>query len=73
MQLQEDWRKHLSDECHYNEEELEAYMLTHKSVMVDSLWKLNVADIEETLSHVCQMVCFHIFSIFLRVLKIFCI
>lgn len=56
MQLQEDWRKHLSDECHYNEEELEAYMLTHKSVMVDSLWKLNVADIEETLSHVCQMV-----------------
>jgi len=56
MQLQEDLRKHLSAECHYSEEELEAYMLEHRSVMVDSLWKLNVADIEATLSHVCQMV-----------------
>jgi hypothetical protein len=56
MQLQEDLKKHLSAECHYTEEELEAYMETHKSVMVDSLWKLNVADIEGTLSHVCQMV-----------------
>ena len=65
MQLQEDLRKHLSAECHYSEEELEAY-ITHKSVMVDSLWKLNVADIEATLSHVCQMVCIHILSIFPR-------
>ncbi|XP_062193344.1 chaperone protein dnaJ 10-like [Phragmites australis] len=56
MQLQEDWKKHLSAEGHYTEEELEAYMQTHKSIMVDSLWKLNVADIEATLSHVCQMV-----------------
>ncbi|ONM55991.1 Chaperone protein dnaJ 10 [Zea mays] len=62
MQLQEDWRKHLSDECHYNEEELEAYMLTHKSVMVDSLWKLNVADIEETLSHVFVTVVLVVFN-----------
>jgi len=61
MQLQEDLKKHLSAECHYTEEELEAYMQTHKSVMVDSLWKLNVADIEATLSHVCQMVCFHFY------------
>ena len=67
MQLQEDLKKHLSAECHYTEEELEAYMQTHKSVMVDSLWKLNVADIEATLSHVCQMVCFSFlpFDVFL--------
>ncbi|KAM0912139.1 hypothetical protein ACQ4PT_012985 [Festuca glaucescens] len=56
MQLQEDLKKHLSAECNYTEEELEAYMQSHKSVMVDSLWKLNVADIEATLSRVCQMV-----------------
>ncbi|TVU10086.1 hypothetical protein EJB05_43594 [Eragrostis curvula] len=56
MQLQEDLKKHLSAECNYTEEELEAYMQTHKSVMVDSLWKLNVADIEATLYHVCDMV-----------------
>ncbi|CAM0952083.1 unnamed protein product [Alopecurus aequalis] len=56
MQLQEDLKKHLSSECNYTEEELEAYMESHKNVMVDSLWKLNVADIEATLSHVCQMV-----------------
>jgi hypothetical protein len=64
MQLQEDLKKHLSAECHYTEEQLEAYMETHKTVMVDSLWKLNVADIEATLSHVCQMVCSHVLATF---------
>jgi hypothetical protein len=62
MQLQEDLKKHLSAECNYTEEELEAYMQSHKSVMVDSLWKLNVADIEATLSRVCQMVLPHILT-----------
>ena len=56
MQLQEDLKKHLSSECNYTDEQLEAYMQSHKKVMVDSLWKLNVADIEATLSRVCQMV-----------------
>ncbi|KAJ3677690.1 hypothetical protein LUZ60_003414 [Juncus effusus] len=56
MQLQEDLKKHLSTEGDYTEEQLEEYMQTHKKVMVDSLWKLNVADIEATLSRVCQMV-----------------
>ena len=63
MQLQEDLKKHLSSECNYTEEQLEAYMRSHKSVMVDSLWKLNVADIEATLSHVCQMVRPHVLTI----------
>lgn len=57
MQLQEDLKKHLSTEGTYTEEELEMYMQSHKKVMVDSLWKLNVADIEATLTRVCQMVC----------------
>jgi hypothetical protein len=57
MQLQEDLRKYMSAEGQYTEEELEMYMENHKKVMVDSLWKLNVADIEATISHVCQMVC----------------
>ncbi|XP_008796463.2 chaperone protein dnaJ 10-like [Phoenix dactylifera] len=56
MQLQEDLRKQLSAEGNFTEEELEDYMQTHKKLMVDSLWKLNVADIEATLSRVCQMV-----------------
>lgn len=57
MQLQEDMKKQLSEEGTYTEEELEAYMQEHKTLMTDSLWKLNVADIEATLSRVCQMVC----------------
>ncbi|MED6208385.1 Chaperone protein dnaJ 10 [Stylosanthes scabra] len=56
IQLQEDMKKQLSAEGNYTEEELEEYMQTHKKLMTDSLWKLNVADIEATLSRVCQMV-----------------
>ncbi|PKA51112.1 Chaperone protein dnaJ 10 [Apostasia shenzhenica] len=56
MQLQEDMKKQLSAEGNYTEEELEEYLQSHKKLMIDSLWKLNVADIEATLSHVCQLV-----------------
>ncbi|CAM9001365.1 unnamed protein product [Rhodiola kirilowii] len=56
MQLQEDMKKQLNAEGNYTEEELEQYMQTHKKLMIDSLWKLNVADIEATLSRVCEMV-----------------
>ncbi|MED6125408.1 Chaperone protein dnaJ 10 [Stylosanthes scabra] len=56
IQLQEDMKKQLSAEGNYTEEELEEYMQSHKKLMTDSLWKLNVADIEATLSRVCQMV-----------------
>lgn len=58
IQLQEDMKKQLSSEGNYTEEELEAYLQSHKKLMIDSLWKLNVADIEATLSRVCQMVVF---------------
>nr|GMC55392.1 chaperone protein DnaJ 10 [Ipomoea batatas] len=56
IQLQEDMKRQLSAEGNYTEEELEEYMQSHKKIMIDSLWKLNVADIETTLSRVCQMV-----------------
>lgn len=56
IQLQEDMKRHLSAEGKYTEEQLEEYMQSHKKLMIDSLWKLNVADIEATLSRVCQMV-----------------
>ncbi|KAK4484022.1 hypothetical protein RD792_011236 [Penstemon davidsonii] len=56
FQLQEDLKKQLNAEGNYTEEELEEYMQSHKKLMTDSLWKLNVADIETTLSRVCQMV-----------------
>ncbi|XP_024989754.1 chaperone protein dnaJ 10-like isoform X1 [Cynara cardunculus var. scolymus] len=56
IQLQEDMKRQLSAEGKYTEEELEEYMQSHKKLMIDSLWKLNVADIEGTLSRVCQMV-----------------
>lgn len=56
IQLQEDLKKQLNSEGNYTEEELEEYMESHKKLMIDSLWKLNVADIEATLSRVCQMV-----------------
>lgn len=58
IQLLEDMKKQLSSEGNYTEEELEEYMQSHKKLMIDSLWKLNVADIEATLSRVCQMVVF---------------
>lgn len=58
LQLQEDMKRHLSEEGNYTEEELEKYMESNKKLMTDSLWKLNVADIEATLSRVCQMVVF---------------
>ncbi|KAI3816228.1 hypothetical protein L1987_15920 [Smallanthus sonchifolius] len=56
IQLQEDMKRQLSAEGKYTEEQLEEYMQSHKKLMIDSLWKLNVTDIEATLSRVCQMV-----------------
>lgn len=56
FQLQEEMKRHLSEEGNYTEEELEIKMESHKKVMIDSLWKLNVVDIEATLIRVCQMV-----------------
>lgn len=70
FQLQEDMKRHLSAEGNYTEEELENYMESHKKVMIDSLWKLNVVDIEATLSRVCQMVVESIHLIYIKKLNL---
>ncbi len=57
MQMQEDIRKkQLEAGGDDGEASLESYLESKQQVMLGSLWKLNVADIELTLSHVCQSV-----------------
>lgn len=56
LQLQEDMKRQLRTEGIHDESDVEAYLQSNKDLMINSLWKLNVADIEATLLHVCQMV-----------------
>lgn len=56
MQMQEDLKKQLEEGDGNGEEAIERYLELKQKMMLDSLWKLNVADIELTLSHVCAQV-----------------
>ncbi|KAJ7547091.1 hypothetical protein O6H91_08G068700 [Diphasiastrum complanatum] len=56
MQMQEDMKRQLAAAGEMDEAAIEKYIESKQQVMIDSLWKLNVADIEVTLSHVCQAV-----------------
>lgn len=56
IQLQEDMKRQLRTEGNHDDSDVEAYLQSNKDLMINSLWKLNVADIEATLLHVCQMV-----------------
>jgi hypothetical protein len=53
MQMQEDIKRQLQS----GEANVENLLESKQQMMLDSLWKLNVADIELTISHVCQAVC----------------
>jgi ATP-dependent protease HslVU (ClpYQ) ATPase subunit len=55
MQMQEDLKRQLQS-GQIGEANVEKFLESKQQVMLDSLWKLNVADIELTISHVCHMV-----------------
>jgi len=56
MQMQEDLRKRIEG-GQMQEQGMEAYLQSKQDLMIGNLWKLNVADIENTLTNVCQKVC----------------
>jgi len=53
MQMQEDLKRQLQS-GEMGEVNVESLMESKQQMLLDSLWKLNVADIELTISHVCQ-------------------
>jgi curved DNA-binding protein CbpA len=55
MQMQEDIKRQLQS-GQIGEANVENFLESKQQMMLDSLWKLNVADIELTISHVCQAV-----------------
>ena len=58
LQLQEDTRRQFKMDGSGPENDLESHLRLNKETLMNSLWKLNVVDIEVTLLHVCQMVSF---------------
>ncbi|XP_073145396.1 chaperone protein dnaJ 10 [Henckelia pumila] len=56
LQLQEDIRRQFKMEGSAEENNVESHLRLNKDTVMNSLWKLNVVDIEITLLHVCQMV-----------------
>lgn len=56
LQLQEDLHKQFKMDGSGSENDVECHVRLNKDTLMNSLWKLNVVDIEVTLVHVCQMV-----------------
>lgn len=56
LQLQEDIRRQFKMDGSGPENDVESHLRLNKDTLMNSLWKLNVVDIEVTLLHVCQMV-----------------
>ena len=58
LQLQEEaCRQSAKDGGAATEKDVDLQMRLNKDLMMSSIWKLNVVDIEVTLLHVCEMVC----------------
>lgn len=56
LQLQEDVRRQFEMDGGGPGNDIESHLRKNKSILVNSIWKMNVVDIEVTLLHVCQMV-----------------
>ena len=56
MQLQENMKAKLQSLGEGDEAELLKYLDENKEAMINSLWKINVIDIEMTLTRVCVKV-----------------
>ncbi|KAJ6412587.1 hypothetical protein OIU84_005602 [Salix udensis] len=56
LQLQEDMHRQFKMDRGDPGNDLESHLLSNKDTVMNSLWKLNVVDIEITVTHVCQMV-----------------
>ncbi|KAA8546493.1 hypothetical protein F0562_002768 [Nyssa sinensis] len=55
LQLQEDICRQFKTDGNSPENDVESHLRLNKDTLMNSLWKLNVVDIEVTLLHVCQM------------------
>lgn len=60
LQLQEDISKQFKMGGRCPENDVDSHIRLNKDTLLNSLWKLNVVDIEVTLVHVCQMVSFQL-------------
>ncbi|KAI5589326.1 hypothetical protein BDE02_05G155000 [Populus trichocarpa] len=56
LQLQEDMRRQFKMDRSDPGNDVESHLLSNKDTLMNSLWKLNVVDIEITVIHVCQTV-----------------
>ncbi|KAL7596890.1 chaperone protein dnaJ 10 [Lactuca sativa] len=56
LQLQEDMRRQFKMDGSGPTNDVESHLRSSKDTLMNSLWKLNVVDIEVTLLHVCQMI-----------------
>lgn len=57
LQLQEEACRQINKDGCGSERDVDLHLRMNKDLMMNSLWKLNVVDIEVTLLHVCQLVC----------------